>query len=224
MRAEVAKGAKERLSRIAPGSDLQLLWTNAFIGAAREPEDVAWVRGLLDGTTKLDGLQVDFAVRWGAVNALATIGEAGDELIAAELERDPTDQGRRAAAAARAARPLAEAKTEAWAAVTNKDLSMAMKRAVTSGFHRADQEEPLIAYVQPYFDKLLPIWESWVIEEALGFIGSMYPHMVITKAVLDLTDKWLARKEVPGPMRRSLLESQDDLKRAMRARKFNARG
>ena len=224
LRAEVAKGAKERLSRIAPGSDLQLLWTNAFIGAAREPEDVAWVRGLLDGTTKLDGLQVDFAVRWSAVNALATIGEAGEELVAAELERDPTDQGRRAAAAARAARPLAEAKTEAWAAVTNKDLSMAMKRAVTSGFHRADQEEPLSAYVQPYFDKLLPIWESWVIEEALGFIGSMYPHMVITKAVLDLTDRWLARKEVPGPMRRSLLESQDDLKRALRARKFNARG
>jgi hypothetical protein len=61
-----------------------------------------------------------------------------------------------------------------------------------------------------------------VIEEALGFIGSMYPHMVITKAVVDQTDKWLARKEgVPGPMQRSLQESQDDLKRALRARDFN---
>jgi len=224
MRADVAKGAKQRLSRIAPGSDLQLLWTNAFIGAARQPEDVAWVRGLLDGATKLDGLQVDFAVRWSAVNALATIGQAGEELIAAELERDPTDQGRRAAAAARAAQPLAEAKAEAWAAVTNKDLSMAMKRAVASGFHRADQEELLSACVQPYFDSLIPIWESWVIEEALGFIGSMYPHMVITKAVVDQTDKWLARKEgVPGPMQRSLQESQDDLKRALRAREFNSK-
>jgi aminopeptidase N len=223
MRAEVAKGARQRLSRIAPGSDLQLLWTSAFIGAARQPDDVAWVRGLLDGTTKLDGLQVDFAVRWSAVNALATIGQAGDELIAAELERDPTDLGQRAAAAARAAQPLAQAKAEAWAAVTNKDLSMAMKRAVASGFHRADQEELLSAYVQPYFDSLIPIWESWVIEEALEFIGSMYPHSVITKAVVDLTDKWLARAGgVPGPLRRSLLESQDDLKRALRARDFNA--
>ena len=104
-------------------------------------------------------------------------------------------------------------------------VSMAMKRAVASGFHRADQEQLLGAYVQLYFDNLLPIWESWVIEEALGFIGSMYPHMVVTKAVVDLTDKGLARKEgVPGPLRRSLLESQDDLKRALRAREFNARG
>ena len=97
---------------------------------ARKSDDVAWVRGLLDGTTKLDGLEVDFAVRWSAVNALATIGAAGEELIAAELERDPTDQGRRAAAAARAARPLAEAKAEAWKTVTGNDVSLAMKRAV----------------------------------------------------------------------------------------------
>jgi aminopeptidase N len=223
LRANVAKGAKERLSRVAAGTDLQLLWTSAFIGAARQPADVAWVRGLLDGTTKLDGLEVDFAVRWSVVNTLATIGEAGEELIGAELERDPTDQGRRAGAAARAARPLAEAKAEAWAVVTAKDLSLAMKRAVASGFHRVDQEELLGVCVQPYFDSLLPIWESWVIEEALGFIGSMYPHMVINKSVVDLTDAWLARAgELPGPVRRSLLESQDDLKRALRARTFNA--
>jgi aminopeptidase N len=223
-RADVAKAAKERMSRVAPGTDLQLLWTSAFIGAARQPADVVWVRGLLDGTTRLDGLEVDFAVRWSVVNTLATIGEAGEDLIDAEVERDPTDQGRRAAAAARAARPLAEAKAEAWAAVTGKDASLAMKRAIASGFHRADQEDLLSEYVKPYFDCLLPIWNEFVIEEALGFIGSMYPHMVVTKAVADLTDSWLAgTAEVPGPIRRSLLESQDDLKRALRARVFNAR-
>jgi hypothetical protein len=52
----------------------------------------------------------------------------------------------------------------------------------------------------------------------------MYPHTVITKAVVDRTDGWLAKgKVVPGPIERSLLESQDDLKRALRARTFNAR-
>jgi aminopeptidase N len=223
LRKEVAQGAKERVRRMAPGTDLQLLWTSAFVGAARQPEDVAWVRGLLDGTTQLDGLQVDFAVRWSAVNALATIGEAGEAAIDAELELDPTDQGQRAAASAGAARPFAEAKAEGWAAVTGIGPSLAMKRAIASGFHRADQEQLLGAYVQPYFDNLLPIWESWVIEEALGFVGSMYPHTVITQAVVDHTDAWLARAgDVPGPLRRSLLESQDDVKRALKAREFNA--
>jgi aminopeptidase N len=180
------------------------------------------VRGLLDGTTELDGLEVDFAVRWSVINALATAGEADEPLIAAELKRDPTDQGERAAASARAARPLAEAKAKAWAALTSKGPSLAMKRAIASGFHRADQEDLLSAYVQPYFDNVLPIWNEWVVEEALGFIGSMYPHMVITPAVVGLTDNWLAdTAEVPGPIRRSLLEAQDDLKRALRARAFN---
>jgi aminopeptidase N len=220
LREKVAQGAKRRLSTCAPASDLQLLWTTAFIDAARQPGDLAWARGLLDGTTKLDGLIVDFAVRWSVVNALATVGEAGDDLIAAELERDPTDQGRRAAASARAARPLSEAKAEAWAAVTGDDLSLAMKRAIAMGFHRTDQEELLSAYVQPYFDSLLPIWERQEPEEALMFINRMYPDKVVRQEVIDLTDTWLD-KDLPGPIRRSLLESQDDLKRALRARTFN---
>jgi aminopeptidase N len=221
LREAVAQGAKQRLSRLAPASDLQLLWTTAFISNARQPDDVAWVRGLLNGSTKLDGLDVDFSVRWSAVNTLATIGADGEELIAAELQRDPTDQGRRAAASARAARPLAEAKAEAWAGVSGDDLSLAMKRALAAGFHRADQEELLSAYVQPYFENLLPIWESKVIEEALEFVKSMYPETVVRQEVVDLTDGWLAR-ELPGPIRRSLLESQDNVRRALRGRAFNA--
>ena len=51
----------------------------------------------------------------------------------------------------------------------------------------------------------------------------MYPQMVVTKAVVEHTNAWLAGAgEVPGPIRRSLLESQDDLKRALRARTYNA--
>jgi aminopeptidase N len=223
LRELVAQGAEERLSRVAPGSDLQLLWTTAFIGTARRHEDIGWVKGLLDGSTKLDGLKVDFAVRWNAINALATIGAVGEEAIAAELERDPTDQGRRAAASARAACPMPEAKAQAWSAVTGDEHSLAMKRAISMGFHRTDQEELLSTYVQPFFDSLLPIWERKEIEEALMFVSRMYPDMVVRQEVIDLTETWLA-KDLPGPIRRSLQESQDDLKRALKGRAFNAEG
>ncbi|HEY2599587.1 MAG TPA: ERAP1-like C-terminal domain-containing protein, partial [Candidatus Dormibacteraeota bacterium] len=125
---------------------------------------------------------------------------------------------------ARAARPTQEAKDEAWEVETTHGASLALKRAIASGFHRADQEELLSGYVQPYFDRLMPIWGEFVIEEALGFIASMYPQMVVKKEVVDLTDRWLkSQKDVPGPIRRSLLESQDDLKRALKARAFNRR-
>jgi aminopeptidase N len=93
---------------------------------------------------------------------------------------------------------------------------------VASGFHRADQQELMAAYVKPYFDSILPSWEAKVIEEALELIQSMYPRMVVSQKVLDVTDEWLAGSEqVPGPVRRSLLESQDDLRRALKARSFN---
>ena len=57
---------------------------------------------------------------------------------------------------------------------------------------------------------------------ALELIQSMYPRMVVSQKVLDLTDAWLAGPyEVPGPVRRALLESQDDLRRALKGRAFN---
>ncbi|HEV2034631.1 MAG TPA: aminopeptidase N [Candidatus Dormibacteraeota bacterium] len=221
LRSSLVRASRERLARTASGSDLQLQWSNTLIRAARKSDDIAWVRGLLDGKTEMDGLNVDFAVRWRAVKALATIGAAGEDVIAAELHRDPTDEGQRAAASARAARPDPAAKAAAWTAVTGDGaLSHAMKRAFASGFHRADQEALLSAYVQPYFDNLLRIWASHQIEEALLFVSGMYPAMVVTEDVVDLTDTWLAR-DLPGPVRRSLLESQDELKRSLRARAFD---
>jgi aminopeptidase N len=223
LREDVARAAFGRLQRLAPAGDLQLHWTYTFIDAARQPADLDWVAGLLDGRTRLDGLTVDFAVRWAAVTALATVGAAGPEVIADELERDPTDMGRRAAAAARAARPLPEAKAEAWEAVANGRVSLATKRALADGFHRPDQESLLAEYVQPYFDTLLPFWESHDIDEALMFVRWMYPTTIVTPEVVTLTDKWLAR-DLPAPMRRSLLESQDEVKRALRTRAFDQRG
>jgi hypothetical protein len=43
---------------------------------------------------------------------------------------------------------------------------------------------------------------------------------IVTPEVVTLTDKWLARG-LPGPMKRSLLESQDDTKRALRTQAFD---
>jgi aminopeptidase N len=221
LREAVARAAHERLKRMAPGSDLQLMWTNAFIDAAREPADVAWVAGVLDGTTRVDGLVVDFAVRWAAVTGLATIGAAGPEVIADELERDPTDIGRRAAAAARAARPVTEAKAEAWNAVVNERMALATKKAIAEGFHRADQEYLLAAYVEPYFHTLQPFWESHEIDEALMFVKAMYPVTIATPDVIKLTDRYLAR-DLPGPAKRALLEAQYEIKRALKTRALDS--
>jgi aminopeptidase N len=162
-------------------------------------------------------LEIDFQVRWAAVNALATIGAAGEDLIAMELERDPTDQGQRQAAAARAAQPLAAAKHWAWQQVVLGDApSFAVKRAISQGFHRVDQQDLLSAFVKPFFESLLPVWEANSSEEATWIARLMYPHAVITQQVVEATDTALAQ-DLPPPIRRTLLESQDGIRRALRA-------
>jgi aminopeptidase N len=123
--------------------------------------------------------------------------------------------------AARAARPVPEAKAEAWDAVTNGRVSLATKRAIADGFHRPDQESLLEAYVQPYFDTLLPFWQSHDIDESLTFVKLLYPLMIVTPDVVGLVDRFLER-DIPGPIRRSLLESQDGTKREVRTRALDS--
>lgn len=221
-RALLATASRTHLDTSPPGGDVQLLWTTTFIRAARKPEDVEWVRGLLEGKTGPEGLAVDFQVRWAAVNALATIGVADDKLLARELERDPSDEGRRQWAAARAARPVALDKQWAWNAVVHGDApSLAVKRAISNGFHRVDQQDLLSSFIQPFFESLLPVWKANTAEGAIWIARLMYPRAVITQEVVDSTDAALAT-DLPGPLRRTLLESQDGIKRSLRAQAFDS--
>ncbi|TMD76846.1 MAG: hypothetical protein E6I77_08590 [Chloroflexi bacterium] len=92
-----------------------------------------------------------------------------------------------------------------------------MKRAFAAGFHRADQEELLEPFVQRYFDELLDVWESHSIDEGLMFVRSMYPATIVTQELVDLVNGMLKR-DLPGPVRRALLEAQDGTLRELRTR------
>jgi aminopeptidase N len=193
-----------------------------LIGTARSPENLTLVRGLLDGTTRFEGLKVDTDLRWMIVNALSGRGAAGDDLIAAELERDPTDEGQRHAASARAGRPNPDAKQQAWTSITeDAQLSLATMRSIMRGFHRFDQRRLLEPYVSKYFAALDPIWKSREIEVAIAFARSMYPTVIISDDVVRMTGERLDG-QTPGPIHRILLESRDNMQRAIRGRALDA--
>jgi aminopeptidase N len=117
------------------------------------------------------------------------------------------------------------AKQEAWDRVIHdRATSHAMKRAISSGFHRVDQQDLLSDFVRPYFESLMPVWESNDVDEAISIAQWMYPRAVITQEVVDATGAALARQDLPGPLRRTLLESQDAIKRALRAQAFDSAG
>ena len=222
--SELAEGALERLASAALGSDLQLAWARAFISAATSPEHREIVGGLLEGSAGFEGLEVDIDLRWLAVSSLASSGALGDEGIAAELVRDPTDQGARHAAAARAARPDPGAKAEAWSIIVEAERPLATIEAIMSGFHRAGQEELLRPYASRYFDVLDEVWQRHDLPVALSFSERMYPGLIVERATIDRTREILRGEEVPGPARRLLLEGMDGVERAERARARDAAG
>jgi aminopeptidase N len=102
-------------------------------------------------------------------------------------------------------------------------VSVPMKRAIAAGFHREDQMDLLKAFVKPYFDSLDEIWARYDSEAGIRIIDWMYPRVVFTRDVVNATDQALKR-DLPGPVRRALLENQDAIKRALRAQAFDSAG
>jgi aminopeptidase N len=219
-RLTMATRARESLDAAEPGSDRQLLWARSLITNARTPEHIGIVKGLLDGSVTFEGLAVDTDLRWLIVQALAGNGEIGEAEIAAELERDPTDQGQRFAAGARAARPTPEAKADAWRMVVeDAHTPLATIRSVIAGFGRFDQADLIEPYRARYFEAIQPMWDSRPVEVAVTFVESMYPMALMSEDLLAETDAYL--EEHPSaapPIKRYMAENRDDVARALRAR------
>ncbi|MFD8600229.1 aminopeptidase N [Kitasatospora sp. NPDC059646] len=215
----LAEVALRELNLASPGSDHQLAWARFFAETAERADHLQLLRGLLDGTGRIDGLAVDQELRWSFWLALATHGAAGTEELSAELARDNTASGRRQHTQCLAARPTADAKAAAWAAVVDSDeLPNALVEAQIAGFNQAGQRELTAPYSEPYFGMLESIWAERSIEIAMRIVGGFFPRYQTTPATLAATDAWLTAHQDAAPaLRRLVLECRDDLARALRA-------
>ncbi|MEU8751263.1 aminopeptidase N [Streptomyces chartreusis] len=206
-----------------PGSDHQLAWARAFAAAARTPEQLDLLDALLDGSQTIEGLAVDTELRWAFVQRLAAVGRFDETEIAGEYERDKTAAGERHAATARAGRPTAEAKAEAWASVIESDkLPNAVQEAVIGGFVQTDQRELLAAYTDKYFEVVKSVWDSRSHEIAQQIAVGLYPALQISEETLRKTDDWLSAAEPNAALRRLVSESRAGVERALRAQEADA--
>ena len=215
----LAEAAYEHLRHAEPGSDHQLTWARTFAVAARRPEHVAVLHGLLEGTTTIGGLAVDTELRWHLLQCLVGMGAAGDDDIEAELRRDPTDAGQREAWTARALRPTAPAKAQAWQMATeDDDLPNQTVLAMIRGFSHRDQHALLEPYVQRYFDVVADVWQRRTSEVAQNVAVGLYPAWAVSPDTIGMTDAFLADRSRPPSLRRLISEGRDGVLRAMRAR------
>ncbi|WP_405597715.1 aminopeptidase N [Streptomyces sp. NBC_01410] len=220
----LAEGALRELRQSEPGSQHQLTWARFFGTTATSAADLQLLRGLLEGSAKIDGLDVDQELRWAFVEPLASHGVADETFVAAELARDDTASGKRHQVRCLAARPSAAVKDQAWAQVVESDsLSNALVEATISGFAQAGQRELLAPYVPKYFEAIERVWEERSIQIGMDVVKGLFPGLQDSEATLAATDAWLAAHEGAAPaLRRLVRESRDDLARGLRAQACDA--
>jgi aminopeptidase N len=221
---DLAEGALRELRAAAPGSGHQLAWARFYAGVASGDAGTGVLRELLDGTEKIDGLDVDQELRWVFLEALAAGGAADESVIAAELARDDTASGKRHQVRCLAARPSAAVKAQCWATVVESDaLSNALVEATIAGFDQPGQRELLAPYADRYFAVIERIWAERSIEIGMAVVRGLFPHHQDRPATLDAADAWLTgHTDAPPALRRLVAECRDDLARALRAQERDA--
>ncbi len=155
---------------------------------------------------------------------MAAIGAADESEIAAELERDRTSTGEERAAQARASRPTAEAKAEAWrTAVEGNTLPNQMIEAVSSGFRRSSDLTLLEPYVERYHDMLIEAWAQRSVAIGERVVGGFYPFSLASEQLMEASDAWLeAHADAAPGLVRTVAENRDTIARALVAQARDA--
>ncbi|SNT14560.1 aminopeptidase N [Streptosporangium subroseum] len=220
--ALLASALRSLVDGAEPGSDHQLAYVNALSTVATSAEDLAFLKGLLDGSTVLDGLTVDTDLRWTLVQSLVSGGVLDDEDIAGELLRDATASGERSAALSRASIPTAEAKANAWSTMVEGKLSGALLRSTIAGFMDPRHPDLLEPYAAKYFEEIGSIWKSWTSDSAQNFATGCYPALSISPETVARTQELIAESQPSHALKRLLLEGADGVSRALRAQAKDA--
>ncbi|MEU8588094.1 aminopeptidase N [Streptomyces sp. NPDC048664] len=220
----LAEGALAELRQAEPGSQQQLTWARFLASVASEEGELRLLRGLLEGTEEIDGLEVDQELRWAFLEPLAAHGAADESVLAAELERDDTASGKRHQVRCLAARPSAAVKAQAWAQVVESDaLSNALVEATISGFAQASQRELLAPYAEKYFAAVERVWAERSIQIGMDVARGLFPSLQDSSRTLEEADAWLASRAGAAPaLRRLVAEARDDLARGLRGQARDA--
>ncbi|PCE13693.1 aminopeptidase N [Microbacterium sp. SZ1] len=223
-RQKVADGLWTLAEGAESGSDSQLQFVTAFASSLVTPEHAGIVGRLRSGEETLPGLEIDADLNWQLLVGLATIGATDAAAIDAALAADNTAKGAEFAAQARAALPDLDSKRAAWASLIERDdAPNTIVRSAALGFVHPAGVESLREFVQPYFDMLVPIWDSRTYQIAQYLVVGLFPTAIADVALRDATRAWLSEHQDAAPaLRRLVMENLADVERALAAQSRDA--
>ena len=227
VRRDLAPGTADRLLELAraaqAGSDKQLQLVRAVAAHAVTGEQLDVVASFLEGTSALEGLDVDQDLRWDLLTGLVAAGRFGEERIHAEETRDRTTTGRERAAEARAAIPTPEAKKATWRALVDdssmpNETQVRVLRGLTSVERHPDL---LVPFVSEYVEAIDSLWSSRTFHMAENLLTGLWSCATVGLDGADpaaALEGWLeSHAQAPAALRRIVRENLDDTRRVARA-------
>jgi aminopeptidase N len=212
----IAQAADRLLTASAPGESRRLAAARGLISTT---VDTAWLRSWLAGEGVPEGLTVDADMRWLILYRLSVLGSAGPAEIDAEYERDRSATGEQWVARCRAARPDAESKAAAWAAVIgDASLSNRLAELTAAAFWQPEQIELLTPYVERYFADMPEMMRVRSGMSAEKTALAAYPSLMVSPETRRRAAELLAREDLDPILRRVVIDADDDLRRALAAR------
>jgi len=220
-------GGWGRLRAAAPGSDAQLVRVRAWLEAAgqamlldeetRARMTVRIRRLLNDG---LPGLEVDDDLRWRALTALARLDAVSPDELDAQRKADPTASGITCHLRASSSMPHPELKATIFdRLLTDTTLSNDHVDALIAGFAVDAHRHLTSQFTTRYLHELQEVWSGRGQEIATRLVTDLFP-VCGDEDDAQAVDDWInAHPEAPPALRRLLLKSLDDLRRALDARR-----
>jgi aminopeptidase N len=208
--------ASARLATAVTGSGVQLA---TFRGVVASEQDAATLRGWLGGAGLPDGVEADLDLRWRILVRLASLGEIERAELDEWLEKERTTQAAVDHVQALSAIPDATAKAFAWAHFTGeKEASNYEIEAAGRGLWRRGQEDLTREYVERYFAELprtVEVRSGWVLADAAR---DFFPRLSVDRATVEQAHRLAGEESLDLSLRRALVDSTDELERALRVR------
>jgi aminopeptidase N len=115
--------------------------------------------------------------------------------------------------------PSAEAKERAWAVIiSDTTTSSRLVEATAGGFWQPEQSALTAAFVPRYFAEMPEMMAVRTGMSAERVVATAYPRYAVDPATRRLAADLLARDDLTAILRRTVLDEDDDMRRALNAR------
>ncbi|MGH9766284.1 MAG: M1 family metallopeptidase [Blastocatellia bacterium] len=199
--------------------DFRIIYFRAFRSAATTAEARGRLKDLLTGKLRAPGVEIRPLDRWRIITALlARQDSEAESLYDAERKRDPSDNGRKQAYIAEAARAETSTKQQYFNDyLNNRAVPEDWVEGSLAAFNTPNQSSLTLPYLKPALEALPQVKRERKIFFTLAWLNAFIGGQQDRQA-LDQTREFLRTSRIDRDLELKVLEVMDELERTARIR------